>query len=54
MKKPTHADLRTALLKHKDKLGGFYQNKNIKKITEDQLLLGEESLSFIEANISPD
>ena len=48
MKKPTQADLKTALLKHKDKLGGFYQNKNIRKITEDQLMLGEESLSLAE------
>ena len=42
MKKPTQADLRTSLLKHKDKLGGFYKNKNIKMVTEDQLMLGEE------------
>ena len=42
MKKPTQADLRMALIKHKDKLGGFYQNKNIKMVTEDQLIMGEE------------
>ena len=35
MKKPTHTDLKTALDKHKDKLGNFYQNRNIKKVTED-------------------
>ena len=42
MKKPTQADLRTALTKHNDRLGQFYQRKEIKKITEDQLMMGEE------------
>ena len=46
MKQPTHADLKTALLKHKDQLGPFYRNKSIKKITEDQLMLGEESMAL--------
>ena len=54
MKKPTQADLRTSLLKHKDKLGGFYKNKNIKMVTEDQLMLGEEQLSLAEPEISPE
>ena len=35
MKKPTHADLKDALIKHRDKLDTFYQKKDIKKITED-------------------
>lgn len=52
MKKPTQADLKTALLKHKDKLGSFYKRKDIKKITEEQLLLGEESLSLNDAEMS--
>jgi len=54
MKKPTHADLRTALYKHKDNLGTFYQRKEIKKITEDQLKLGEESISLGDADIHSD
>lgn len=51
MKKPTYADLKDALLKHKDKLGTFYQRKDIKKITEDQLILGEESMSLCDPRI---
>ena len=54
MKKPTHTDLKTALDKHKDKLGNFYQNRNIKKVTEDQLVNGDESMSLQEPEMSPE
>ena len=39
-KKPTVADLKESLLKYGDKLNTFYQREDIKKITEDQLVLG--------------
>ena len=53
MKKPTQTDLKESLIKHKDKLATFYQRKDIKKITEDQLMLGEESMSIMDPEIAP-
>ena len=35
IKKPTKMDLKTALRKHRDQMGCFYQRDDIKKITED-------------------
>ena len=35
-------------------MGQFYQARNIKQVTEDQLMQGEESLSFVEPDLSPD
>lgn len=35
-------------------MGKFYQARNIKQVTEDQLMQGEESLSFVEPDLSPD
>lgn len=54
MKKPTQTDLRAALTKHNNKLATFYQRKEIKKITEDQLMLGEESISLQDAAYAAD
>lgn len=54
MKKPTQTDLKESLVKHQDKLGAFYQRRDIKKITEDQLMLGEESMSIMEPEIAPE
>ena len=54
-KQPVRAtvDLNTALDTYRGRMDPFYQNKNIKKITEDELFLGEDSLCLTDASIDP-
>ena len=54
-KQPVRAtvDLNTALDTYRSRMDPFYQNKNIKKITEDELFLGEDSICLTDGSIDP-
>ena len=49
-KNPTNENLQTQLKKHKNKLNSFYRKVDINDVTESQIMNGEATIDYPEAD----